>query len=277
MTKTIQKKSLSIYLAVLFCYVRKSASFELPQQTVVVRESRMMSVTNPSSVDSFLDSLDHYDTLNIASKKRTQFLNRVMESKEETDVKNLLKKQKKNNDLSVRNPGLWESMQPVAAGNWKVIYAPHMSTIASLAGGGDLNVQYLLNGDGTLQSHARFSNFWWIPGSPKTLYLSVSGTFGSVSEKICKVEWDRAWVRVVDDANQNNEPYANFEDVPDSIMKETISRIGNSFFIKAVSTFPISFLSNKMIVFDFELLGTRICALKIESSQPQKSMLPWKF
>jgi hypothetical protein len=250
----------------------------MPQQAIGIRGSEIMSVTSSSSsVDFFLDSLDHDYTLNVASKDRTQILNRVIDSKQEVDVKTLLTKQQSNNDLSVQNPGLWESMQPLAAGNWKVIYAPHMSTIAGLAGNGNLDVQYLLNNDGTLQSHAKFSNFWWIPGGPKTLYLSVSGTFGSVSEEVCKVEWDRAWVRLINNDTEENEPYESFEDVPDSISKDIISRIGNLFFIQAVSVFPISFLSNNLIVFDFELLGTRICASKIESSKPKKPFFPWNF
>ena len=222
-----------------------------------------------SSVDSFIEELDYDDTLNDASKKRTNFLNQMLESKVDVDVSELLKT-KQRNDLTLRNPGLWESMQPVASGDWRVIYAPHMTTIAKLVGGGNLEVQYLLNGDGTLSSHAKFSEFFWIPNNEK-LYLSVSGTFGSVDERNCKVQWDRAWFKVVDSKNAEDEPYATFEDVPDSMLKNLISFIGNLMFIEAVSIFPISFLSNELIVFDFELLGTRICARKSSLSNSKFS------
>ena len=222
--------------------------------------SKTSATTGSSSVDSFIGELDYDDTLNDATKERTNFLNKMLESKVEVDVVELLKT-KNRNDLTLRNPGLWESMQPVASGDWRVIYAPHMTTIANLVGGGNLEVQYLLNEDGTLASHAKFSEFFWIPNNAK-IYLSVSGTFGSVDEQNCKVQWDRAWFKVVNSNNMKDEPYATFEDVPDSILKNLISFIGNLMFIEAVSVFPVSFLSNELIVFDFELLGTRICAKK---------------
>jgi len=278
-----QRMILCIFVLVALSHVGKCSCFVVRrcQQRFRIAES---GLSMGSSVESFISALDYDDTLNIASKERTQSLNLIIDSKKEVDVTNILKstssnKQRGNNNnaVSVRNPGLWESMQPVAAGNWKVIYAPHMSTIVSLAGGGDLDVQYLLNDDGTLQSHAKFTNFpWMIPGSPKTLYLSVSGTFQSESDIACKVQWDKAWIRVIDnnDDETKDEPHARFEDVPDSFLKNIIASVGNSFFVEAVSVFPISFLSDDLIVFDFELLGTRICAAKIK---PQSKKFSWKW
>ena len=89
---------------------------------------------------------------------------------------------------SIQNPGQWESMQPVAQGTWKVIYAPHMTTMAALIGGGSFDVSYVMQSDGTMTSHA-VCNFPWLPNGK--VILSVSGTWGSVSSHVCRVDFDR--------------------------------------------------------------------------------------
>ena len=38
--------------------------------------------------------------------------------------------------------------------------------------------------------------------------------------------------------------------------------MGKALFIEAFAVFPVSYLDDNLIVFDFELLGTRICARK---------------
>jgi hypothetical protein len=58
-------------------------------------------------------------------------------------------------------------------------------------------------------------------------------------------------------------PYKSLDEVPDSFVKNAINSIGKAMFIDAFAVFPVSFLDDDTIVFDFELLGTRICAKKI--------------
>lgn len=58
-------------------------------------------------------------------------------------------------------------------------------------------------------------------------------------------------------------PYKTFQEVPDSHMKRLINSIGQTFFLESVSVFPVSFLDQDMCVFEFQLLGTRICARKL--------------
>ena len=57
-------------------------------------------------------------------------------------------------------------------------------------------------------------------------------------------------------------PYPNIDSVPDGISKTLIRNIGRALFIEPFAVFPVSYLDNELIVFDFELLGTRICARK---------------
>ena len=61
---------------------------------------------------------------------------------------------------------------------------------------------------------------------------------------------------------ENDEPYPKIESVPDSMLKSLIRTLGKAAFIEPFAVFPISFLDSETIVFDFELLGTRICARK---------------
>ena len=131
-----------------------------------------------------------------------------------------------------------------------------MTTMANLAGG-QFQVEYNLNKDGTMESHARYS--FPIVGEG---YLSVSGTYGSVDDTTCRVYFDEAWVKQLEEST-TDEPYASIDDVPESLAKTIIRRLGRTFFFDAVSVFPVSFLDDDLIVFDFELLGTRITARKM--------------
>ena len=184
----------------------------------------------------FIDSLDRSYDLNKGSKERTGLLNDLIQ-----------------NGHSIEHPGSQESFMPVAPGRWRVVYAPHMTTMSGLAGG-EFSVQYDLNDDGTIVSHAK-CNFPFFKG-----FLSVSGTYGSVNNKVCRVDFDEAWIKASN--NESEEPYPNIQSVPDSILKSLIRRLGKAAFIEAFAVFPISFLDSETIVFDFELLGTRICARK---------------
>jgi hypothetical protein len=160
---------------------------------------------------------------------------------------------------SLENPGLVSIFSSVASGTWKVIYAPHIATIAGL-GGGKFDVQYTLFEDGTMTSHARY-NFPVVGEG----YLSVSGTYGSVDNTVSRVDFDRAWIKPLlrKNSGQIDEPYERLEYVPESTVKNIINNIGNAVFVDAFAIFPVSFLDDDTIVFDFELLGTRICAKRL--------------
>lgn len=209
----------------------------------------------------FFESLDTDKTLNEASKERTNLLNKMIASKVTTENLNVIPENVSVEDkptLSLKDPGLAATFNKVASGTWKVVYAPHMTTISGLFGG-KFDVQYTLNPDGTMVSHARYE-FPII----KTGYLSVSGTYGSVDENISRVDFDRAWVKpLVGDNIEHDMPYNSLDEVPESFVKNAINNIGKAMFIDAFAVFPVSFLDDDTIVFDFELLGTRICAKKI--------------
>jgi len=195
------------------------------------------AATSSTTIKSrFLDSLDRPYDLNQGSKERTGLLNDLIQ-----------------NGDSIQQPGSLESFMPVAPGRWRVIYAPHMTTMSGLAGG-EFSVQYDLNDDGTIVSHAK-CNFPFYKG-----FLSVSGSFGSVNNEVCRVDFDEAWIKASN--HENDEPYPNIQSVPDSILKSLIRNLGKAAFIEPFAVFPISFLDSETIVFDFELLGTRICARK---------------
>ncbi|KAL7452256.1 hypothetical protein ACHAWC_003992, partial [Mediolabrus comicus] len=75
------------------------------------------TIITASTVKSrFFNSLDCVNDLNKASKERTELLNDIIDKGD-----------------SVANPGSRESFMPMAPGRWRVIYAPHMTTMAGLA------------------------------------------------------------------------------------------------------------------------------------------------
>lgn len=84
-----------------------------------------------------------------------------------------------------------------------------------------------------------------------------------VNNNVCRVDFDEAWVRSFEDhANSDEGPYNDIANVPNSIWKSLIRNVGRAMFIEPFAVFPVSYLDNELIVFDFELLGTRICARK---------------
>ena len=84
----------------------------------------------------------------------------------------------------------------------------------------------------------------------------------TVNDDVCRVDFDEAWIKILDDDTFEEQPYASIAEVPDSIVKTLIRNIGRAVFIEAFAIFPVSYMDNELIVFDFELLGTRICARK---------------
>jgi hypothetical protein len=161
---------------------------------------------------------------------------------------------------SLPNPASTKTFAIVAPGLWNVIYAPHMTSIAKFLNVADLSVQYILKDDGSIFSHARYS----LPPLNIHGYLSVSGTYNSVNNYICRVNFNEAWIRSFYDnqSSINSGPYPTIDNVPDSIIKSFIRNVGRLLFVESVAVFPVSYLDEEFIVFDFELLGTRICARK---------------
>jgi hypothetical protein len=272
---------------------------------------------------SFLNSLDTTDTLNDATKERTELLNKMINEKIIVNVKE--SSNNNNNEhqedglikiiptISYDNPGSSETFlssssteikatssyasntettsstptkSAMAAGKWKVIYAPHISTAANLING-KFDVEYNLfdDKDSTIVSHAYYD----FPIIGKG-YLSVSGTYGSVLketksnneeqtttatatttgyEYYSKVDFNKAWIKPIQsqsesESQKQKQPYESLYDVPDSIIKTLINEIGKRSFVESVAIFPVSFLDSNMIVFEFQLFGTKICAYKVQ-------------
>lgn len=95
--------------------------------------------------------------------------------------------------------------------------------------------------------------FYWNP---------MNRTKIKVNNAVCRVDFDEAWIRSFDDESHDRGPYPNVASVPDSIWKSLIRNIGRALFIEPFAIFPVSYLDDELIVFDFDLLGTRICARK---------------
>jgi hypothetical protein len=83
-----------------------------------------------------------------------------------------------------------------------------------------------------------------------------------VNNNVCRVDFDEAWYRPLSDDSFTVGPYATIKDVPESLSKNMIRQLGKALFIEPFAVFPVTYLDDELIVFNFELLGTRICARK---------------
>ena len=82
-----------------------------------------------------------------------------------------------------------------------------------------------------------------------------------MNNAVCQVDFDEAWVRSFDgDESADRGPYPDIASVPDSISKSLIRSAGRALFIEPFAIFPVSYLDDELVVFEFELLGTRVCA-----------------
>ncbi|CAJ1963482.1 unnamed protein product [Cylindrotheca closterium] len=130
-------------------------------------------------------------------------------------------------------------------------------------------VYYLMRPDGTMTSHARLVvKFLNNKPAESVTWFSVAGTYSSQDEdQICRVDFDEAWIQTSSEKMNDDPlelpPYASLDEVPASLGKDIINALGRFFFVDGVSVFPVSYLDDDCIVFDFELLGTRICAKKV--------------
>ena len=228
----------------------------------------LTTITTPNANKrAFLDSLSVTDELNSASSVRTELLQRLCDEDSNTSTC--------GGSSSGRVEAFSQVVSATRQDEWRVVYAPHMDFMGKLVRGRFAPVIYKLkiNGEsdsnssssniGTIVSHARVQlpliGAWW---------LSVSGTFGYDQRDdddvvVCRVDFNEAWVRRIDN---DDEPcyYPNVDAVPDDSLyfKEMIRQVGRALFIDQFAVFPVSYLDGDLVVFDFELLGTRICALK---------------
>ena len=223
---------------------------------------------------NFFASLETMDALNDATKERSALLAKMIDEKKVVSVG-----EKSNGELassksivptiSYEKPGSTETFlasgaaSPVAEGTWKVVYAPHMTTAMDIFRG-RFDVMYDLFSDSRIVSHAYYD----FPFVGKG-YLSVSGTYGSVandsSNTYSRVDFDKAWVKAIPSSESiaTGSPYESLDAVPDSLLKTVINEIGKRAFVESVAVFPVSFLDDDTIVFEFEFLGTKICAHKV--------------
>jgi hypothetical protein len=236
------------------CNAFISQSLSTTKVRQVKKTERMMS----SDKESFLNTLDVTNTLNGATKERSAMMQKMIDNRLDIAVEKWSLAEGGSDvtaTKSLENPGLKDSFNKVAPGNWKVIYAPHMTTIAGLFGG-KLDVQYTLYPKEKMESHARY--IFPIIGQG---FLSVSGTYDSVDENISRVDFDKAWIKPLIEED-DEKPYKTLDDAPDGPLKEIINAVGKTMFIEQFSVFPVSFLDDNLIVFEFPLLGTRVCAMK---------------
>lgn len=213
---------------------------------------------------NFLDKLDTPTELNSATPALTQ------------SVAHLCSAPAANIQIEKSNDG---DLVVIPSGEWRVVYAPHMDFMGKLLHGRFAPVIYHIHKDNNksnlITSHARVELCWW---GVKILqvWLSVSGSFTidtntAPGQVLCRIVFDEAWVRDCgesdgDGKSLDNGYYISIEDVPDNFWKEWIRRLGKLLFVEPLAVFPISFLDDTLCVFDFEFLGTRICAYRMANA-----------
>ena len=156
------------------------------------------------------------------------------------------------------NPGLAASFEKHAKGVWRVTYAPHIRAVEKLFFT-SFDVYYFLEA-GKLFSFVRFSTDLFgrrlLSG-----HLNASGTYGSLSESETTITWDYVWC----DFRPKEEGPSDLSLPSTHFLPQIIQPLGKLAFIEAVSRFPVTYLDDNLVVFEFSLLGTKIVASKVSS------------
>lgn len=148
-------------------------------------------------------------------------------------------------------PGSTLGFAPLAAGRWRVAFAPHITKLSALALARFDPIYYVLDGRGGIESNVQYS---WLGGVLRG-WLSTRGSYGSRDEdEVSYVEWDSAWW----------DPGADrpSRDAADGFAAPIVSALGGAAFISAFANFPVKYLDRDVCVFVFPLSGTRIVAVR---------------
>ena len=191
-------------------------------------------------------------------------------------------------DLEAANPtdrpGEWGDAGKAAkvAGLWEACYAPHMFKLSTPFGVRFGPVQYRLGTDGsarTILSNVQYRSKLFGSG-----WLNAAGTFASIDEGTVRIDFDRFWW----DASARATPSAD----PGADAGGFVQALGKAGFVPGFSRFPVSpppppprtewtrrvphpvlighaaslsqvrYVSDSLCVFEFELTGTNIVAVK---------------
>lgn len=157
-----------------------------------------------------------------------------------------------------QRPGADESYAKYANGLWRVSYAPHIQTFERVSGT-MFDVYYALE-DGAMESYVRFESKFL--GNAVALgHLCASGSYGSLSDSETSITWRRVWC----DLNSFASGPSAADELSKHVSPKIVQSLGILVFIESVSRFPVFYLDNDLVMFEFSLLGTKIIAAKINS------------
>jgi hypothetical protein len=179
-----------------------------------------------------------------------------------SEEKDLWVKELEKLDSPIQSPGLQKQHEKVATGLWRVTHAPHIRNLLQPLLLTDFDVYYQLD-KGKMYS---FVKFVFRPFPKIRGHLCTYGSYGEVDENTSTIEWDSVWLDFDDKPSKVRETERH-------VLAGPIQAIGKTAFVKGVSVFPVSYLSDSLIIFTFKLLGTRIVASKLEKGQAEELLM----
>ena len=157
-----------------------------------------------------------------------------------------------------QRPGSTDSYERFAKGLWRVSYAPHIRAIERVSGT-KFDVFYALE-KGVLESYVRFEASLLGRAILKG-HLCASGSYASLSDEETTMTWDRIWC----DLDSFERGPSSAGEVTRHIAPGLVQSLGKLAFIQSVSRFPVYYLDDDLVMFEFTLLGTKIVAAKVNS------------
>ena len=154
------------------------------------------------------------------------------------------------------------SLIKFSTGRWQICYAPHIRVLEKiLLTSFDVFYDFDISRDSSSRdSFGLTSNVYYNSKLFGSGWLNTQGKVTSVSDTICQINWENIWW----DVNSQIMKASALTDVKKHILPELIQAIGTKGFIEGVSKFPVVYLDENFVVFEFSLFGTRICARRIE-------------
>ena len=139
-----------------------------------------------------------------------------------------------------------------AQGKWRVCYAPHIRILEKVTLT-SYDVYYEFPTPDTMVSYVRYQSPLFRSG-----WLNTAGRVESVSDNVCRVVWEQIWW----DWNEESEGPSKASETEKHVLPRLIQALGEKGFAEGVSRFPVLFLDSDLCVFQFQLIGTKICATR---------------
>ena len=132
-------------------------------------------------------------------------------------------------------------------GTWRVVHAPHIDTLSSIALTTFDPIEYRISADGGIASYVRYNSKIFGAG-----WLCTDGTIANVAEAArpeVRIVWDRVWWQI---GGAPDAPPTDPDAEGAAALRDVVQAVGKAGFIEPLSVFPVRYVDEELGIFNFQ-------------------------